>query len=453
MNEMQLPGNIPIPVGISHLGVTFGYENKGRIIALPTSEVFSDSLLIPAFLNVPPTSLDNGFQAHMYTGSSDTLVVSLPDLDEILLQRTKECITANSEIWKTLTGINLAKENVIIAYSHKKPSAGFAPKGIQLRQGSLFDVAVKVASETGKALVSFVFNKHFLKKSGLGFSPENPIWKFAETTDLLMDKNKTMQLLKKNHVPMPVTYFSGNKVKSPDKTCKYVFKPSGGAAGLGVYLNEGRGVGWDDLQEHIKMLESNHLLPKHYQIQEFIPGPVYGALVLFVPGKKPEILQIHEQIINQKNKFIAGYWTPENQHNKLGVVDNLVQQIAAIKELLFTGLMGIDIIDGKVVEINPRITASSPVSYLLSKERMIKDFLGSDFKINRIDINTGVSIPPKLITNKQLTNIIVSLWSKHRVLVLPQGLNPNGSSRVLFINDNMQNHVRQKFLEICNCNQ
>jgi hypothetical protein len=448
--ENKKPGRIPIPVKISHLGITFGNEDRGRIIALPTSEVFGDSSLIPSLLQVSPASLDNGFQAHMYTCSSDTLVVSLPDLNETLIQHTKECIAANSEIWQTLTGINLVNENVVIASNQESAAAS---NGLQIMRGSLLEVAVNAATDTGKALVAFVLNENFLQKYPMHCTADYLIRVYAQTTGLLMDKNKTMQLLKKNHVAAPVTYFSGKNEKSIDKALKYVYKPSGGAAGLGVYLNEGRGAGWDEIQNHIKILENEHLLPGKYQIQEYIPGPVYGALVLFHPDKKPEILQIHEQIINNKNKYIAGYWTPENQDKKFSIVEKLVQQIAAIKELQYIGLMGIDLIDGKIIEINPRITASSPVSHLLSKEKTIKDYLGSDFKINRIDINTGISIPPELIRNGQLIKIIVGLWSVHRVLILPQGLNPDGNSRVLFVNDNHQNQVQEKFLAHCSRNQ
>lgn len=449
MNSLQNSNDLSVPVRISHLGITFGHENQGRVIALSSSEVYGDSELIPAFLNVLPASLDNGFQAQLYSDPSDTLIVSLQEIDDKLMLRSADCIRVNAAIWKTLTGINLAKENVVIAYNRKKNFTGFSPKRLQLRKGSLSEVAFATASETGKALVAFVLSRQFVKKSGLGFPPENAIWDYANATELLMNKNKTMQILEKYGVPVPLTYFSGKNKKSIDKTRKYVFKPAGGAAGLGIYLNDGSGAGWDDIQIHIKMLESSHLLPAEYQIQEYITGPVYGALVLFLPGKKPEILQIHEQIISEKNKFIAGYWTPEYQNNKWGVVEKLVNRIAAIKEIKFIGLMGIDIVNGKVIEINPRITASSPVSHLLANEQMIKDFIGSDFKMDRIDINAGISVPHDLISSGQLTDIIFGLWSKHRVLVLPQGLNPAGNSRVLFINDTIQNSVQQKFLEVC----
>lgn len=434
------------PVKVSHLGVTIGNEQQGRIIALPTSEVFHNQELIPSFLNVLPANLDNGFQAHLYTAPSDTLVVYLHHVNNFLTEHALNCLKVNADIWKTLTGIQLARNNLVIAFQQKSVSTAQIPSGIQLCQGSLLQVAIKEAEETGKALVAFVFNEVLLKKSGISFPKNSSVWDYAKSTTMLMDKNSSIQLLQKNGVPTPVTYFSP-EIKNMDKTLKYVFKPSGGAAGLGVYLNEGKGVSRDEILQHIGYLEKNHILPDNYQIQEFLPEPVYGALILFRPGEQHEILQIHDQVINPKNKFIAGSWSRKTQSQKYKKVEKLVNQIATIKELKFIGLMGIDLIGGKVIEINPRLTASSPISHLLQNEHAIKDFLGFNFKIKRIDINTGISIPQEMIVSGRLEHTIFRIWEEHNVLILPQGLNPAGNSRVLFINDNSQNRVQQKFLK------
>lgn len=432
-------------VKISHLGVTIGNEQQGRIIALPTSEVFHNQELIPSFLNVLPANLDNGFQAHLYTAPPDTLVVYLHHVNNFLIEHALNCLKVNADIWRTLTGIEIATKNLVIAFHQKSVSTAQIPSGIQLCQGSLLKVAITKAKETGKALVAFIFNEQFLKKSGIRFPKNSSIPDYAKTTTLLMDKNSSIQLLQKNGVPVPVTYFSP-EIKNMDKTLKYVFKPSGGAAGLGVYLNEGRGFSRDEIFLHIDYLEKNHILAENYQIQEFLPGAVYGALILFRPGEQPEILQIHDQVINPKNKFIAGSWSRKTQRQKYNEVEKLVKQIATIKELKFIGLMGIDIIDGKVLEINPRLTASSPISHLLQNEYAIKNFLGLNFKIKRIDINTGISIPPELVVSGQLEHTIFSIWKEHNVLILPQGIHPAGNSRVLFINDDFQNRAQQEFL-------
>ncbi len=442
-----LPWNIETElVKISHLGVTIGNEQKGRIIALPTSEVFHNQELISSFLNVLPANLDNGFQAHLYTTSSDSLVVYLHRVNDFLIEHALNCLKVNAEIWRTLTGIQLASNNFVIAFHQKSVSAAQIPPGIHLCQGSLLQVAINKAKETGKALVAFVFNEQFLQKSGIRLPKNSLIRDYSKTTTLLMDKNSSIKLLQKNGVPLPATYFSP-KIKKMDKTLKFVFKPSGGAAGLGVYLNEGKGASLHEILLHICYLKKNHLLPDNYQIQEFLPGPVYGALILFRPGKQPEILQIHDQVINPKNKFIAGSWSRKTQSQKYNEVEKLVKQIATIKELKFIGLMGIDLIDGKVIEINPRLTASSPISHLLHHENAIKDFLGLNFEIKRIDINTGISISQEMILSGRLKHTIFRIWKEHNVLILPQGLNPAGNSRILFINDNSQNRAQQKFLK------
>ena len=444
---MNKPDTVAVPINISHLGVSFGNESNGRIIALPTSEVFYNKKLISSLLHVPPSSLDNGFQAHLYSDTSDTLVVYIQDVDELLIRQTANNISVNADIWKTLTGISLATDNVVIASNSKKTFPGSFPKGINLREGTLIKVAVRIAGEERKAISAFVYNEHFLEESGLNFPKNSLLRKYAETTSLLMDKNKTIQLLQKNNVPVPFTWFSGKQQYLVNKASKYVFKPSGGAAGLGLYSNEGKGASLDDLKKYIKNLEETHLLPADYQIQEFIPGPVYGALVLFHSEGAPEILQIHNQIINQKSRFIAGCWSREIQSQRSDAVSELVRKITAIEELKFIGLMGIDIIDDKIIEINPRITASSPVSHLLFKEKEIQSFVDSEFRIDRIDINVGVPISKEMINSGQLKKNILEMWLKHKVMILPQGLNPVGNSRVLFINDDQDNRVQTEFLK------
>jgi hypothetical protein len=42
---------------------------------------------------------------------------------------------------------------------------------------------------------------------------------------------------------------------------------------------------------------------------------------------------------------------------------------------------------------------------------------------------------------------ITELWRKYKVLILPQGLNPVGNSRVVFINDDHLNTVQKEFLK------
>lgn len=444
MNPTATPAK---SIVISHLGVSLGNEERGRIIALPTSEVFYNQKLISSFLQVPASTLDNGFQAHLYTRPADTLVVYLRDVDKSLIQQTSRCISVNADIWKSLTGISLAENHVVIAGNHTGLYMDEVPTGIRLRQGTLINVAVRLAAEENKAILAFVFNEHFLQEAGLNF-PENSFsQRVAQTTSLLMDKNRTIQLLQKNNVPVPVTYFSEKKRDTISKNGKYVFKPSGGAAGLGIYSNEGKGASWNEIQLYIRKLEENHLLPENYQIQEYLPGPVAGALVLFYSGRRYKILQIHNQTINRENRFTGGYWSLENEKCSFDSANKLVQKIAAIKELNFAGLMGLDIIDGKIIEINPRITASSPVSHMRTHEKEIGKFWGSDFNLKRIDINTSVSISQKMVESGWLKMKITELWRKYKVLILPQGLNPVGNSRVVFINDDHLNTVQKEFLK------
>src|SRR4029453_4569348 len=100
-----------------------------------------------------------------------------------------------------------------------------------------------------------------------------------------------------------------------------------------------------------------------------------------------------------------------------------------------TGLICFDVIDGKVIEVNPRVTASAPIPHLLARNGMIALHVGGGFRIERIDLRTRVRVPYELIESGDFARLVERTMDEHRVLVLPQGLNPFGDSRLAFVND------------------
>ena len=70
---------------LTPLGILICNKIQGRIIAMPTSEVYSDAELISKHLKIPKSNLDNGIQAHLYVEPEDGLVVFFPHLSKKLL--------------------------------------------------------------------------------------------------------------------------------------------------------------------------------------------------------------------------------------------------------------------------------------------------------------------------------------------------------------------------------
>ena len=56
--------------GVNHLGLIIGDKDQDRIIAVATSSVFDDASLTRIFWKIENTSMDSGFQGHLYSGTS-----------------------------------------------------------------------------------------------------------------------------------------------------------------------------------------------------------------------------------------------------------------------------------------------------------------------------------------------------------------------------------------------
>lgn len=439
---------------VNHLGVLIGNSDSARIIAVSTSMVFDDRTLSRTFWGIENTAMDSGFQGHMYTRPNDILTVCVPCSDQDVPDKVKTAVGVNHAIWKSLTGIRLLPKtgHVILATAQPVPATNHLPLNYIWYSGSLPEAAVSRWQDRRETLFAFVLNCRLTDQLGL-HGPENTALLIqAQNTSMLMDKNAAMQVLQENGVDCAKTYlFNENTDLKPvfnyiPQDEVYVFKPAGGAAGIGIFSNNGHGARLDRLQIHMDRLQHNSQLPERFQIQQFVAGTPYGVTGFFNPDGTFEIFEIHEQLIDHTEGFVGARWTPYLQAEQMESARKLYKQLSAIRRPCFRGLIALDIIAGKIIEVNPRLTAAAPIAHLLRRHIQIPGTFESNLQINQIDLNTEVLIPFELIKDRTLIRIIERIWQEQKVLVLPQGLNPFGKSRLIFVNDDPEGTAQQLFI-------
>ena len=444
------PFGVPLKADVSHLGVLVGDPHSDRIIAVATSVVFEDRSLPQTFWGIDDTAIDSGFQGHIYTRPNDILVVRVPGNDDTIPRKVMTAIGVNYEIWKSYTGIELssATSRIVLASDGPGQPPACLPENLTWHAGGLLDAAATRFRNTGETFLAFVLNNHV---AGMLDLRHKSLIDQARTTSLLMDKNVAMQVLQTNKVDCARTY-PVNEATCLDGTLsgipsdgRYVFKPAGGAAGIGFFNNNGRGATLSLIGAHLDALRRKNQLPRRFQIQEFVEGTPHGVTACFEEGTF-EILEIHQQSINETGRFIGGRWAPALQAEQMEFACAVCRQLAAIEQPPFSGLICLDIIDRKVIEVNPRLTASAPIAHILQRQDQIAGHLGSGFRIEQIDLNTKLRIPYESIRNGTLQRLIEVIWNERGVLVLSQGLHPFGDSRFVFINDDCHGTAQQTFI-------
>lgn len=439
----------------NHLGTLIADSNLKRIIALSTSDVFFDKSLIYNFWKIDSTNIDNGFQAHLYTKEDDILVVRIPFVDDSVVQKVSIAIRVNYDIWNRLIGATILshEDSIVLVSDHTCPNSIVLPKNFSWYQGEFFEAAASLFKNSAYSLLAFTFSKQVLKTLDIYSSLGDDIKNIAHDISSFMDKNSTFELFQKGKVDSPKTcLFTENKFLNTNldhlfTANSYVFKPSGGAAGIGIYCNKDTLTSKEDICRYVMKLKNKGELPNRFQIQEYVRGIPYGASAYFKRNGEFEILEIHEQIINENGKFIGGRWTDTIMSEKVEFVKKIYSKILNIVSLNFTGLLCIDFIDDKVIEVNPRLTASGPISHILKMQNKLKKKFGNDFCIKQIDVNTGLNIPFEIVSNGILYNKTEQIWKQHKVICLPQGLNPFGTSRMVFINDNLNRTAQKEFMK------
>jgi hypothetical protein len=274
----------------------------------------------------------------------------------------------------------------------------------------------------------------------------------------MMDKNYALHLMDANKIPCAKTYFFNEDtdmrkaLASIPGSHKYIFKPAGGAAGIGVYGNDGLS-GICDVSRHIEDLNQSNKLPRRFQLQEFLPGIPYGCTAWLNEDGSFEMFEIHRQLINTTGRFTGGRWTPAIMEEQLDNITDLYKQLVAVRKPRLTGLMCLDVIDGRIIELNPRLTASAPIAHILQNQHKIHHLHGRKFHIRQIDLNTSVNLRYEYVADGALKQIIGDIRRKNHVLILPQGLNPFGNSRFIFINDDKKGSAQKRFLQMITSDQ
>jgi len=438
---------------VDHLGTVIGHPTADRIIAVSTSEVFDDRSLLQTFWGKDATEIDSGIQGHLYTRPRDVLVLRLPRTDETALAQVFTALNRNSEIWQSLTGLQLATSRSRLVFSRSGATRAVLPPNASWHTGTLSDAAAAQYQQGRGSVLAFVLNQATLQRLGV---IDADLSSQAEMTSLLMDKNATMELLHAGQVPIaptrrytPRTWFEHGCRDLPD-TGRYVFKPAGGAAGIGVFAPGPDGATSVAVRAHVHELSQTGHLPERFQLQQFIPGIPHGVSALVRSDGPAEILEIHRQVIRD-GRCIGVRWTRTIEAAHREVAEDIYSRIRAMNTLhrAASGLLCLDLINGLVIEANPRLTASAPIAHLLSRENRIQSHRGSGFRITQIDVDSAVRVPFERMRNGTLAGLIDDLQADSGVLALPQGLNPFGPSRFVFVNDDSTGTAQAAFIRDC----
>lgn len=439
---------------VDHLGVVIGDPSRARLVALGTSTVFSDASLLRTWWNTDAAHLDNGLQAHLYTRPADVFVVQVPPAAVEPRRRLAVALDANRRIWSRLGGADLVSSDgkIVLAIGSDVEVPVLendGPSTMTWFRGSMLDAVAALGAVHEVSVLAFVCDEPLLARLGIDASDDTDLAHRARVVSELMDKGAAMSLLQRNAVPSAwsQTFEANDDAEHLDRALtvgmRCVFKPTGGAAGIGVFTDDRKGADTHTLMNHVRRLREEGRLPQRFQVQEFLSGPVIGASLLLDGLGGCRVLEIHHQLIDQSARFVGARWARP-------VHAELEGDVASIGRSLSTSLgvpllVGLDMVDGRVIEVNPRLTASAPIAHLLRNAEGLEMSLGGH-PVERIDIDTQVPIPWKAIMTGRAETAAEHAHSKYGTLVLPQGLNPFGNTRVAFVNDDHDRSARSAFL-------
>lgn len=367
-------------------------------------------------------------------------------------ERVRLALDVSARLWRNSVGIEIFHPDgrLILASGDAAPRP---PASIWFH-GGLIEAASHCFNEGGGGLLAFVLHTRLLRSLKLDLA-EMDLWRDrARATTLLMDKNAAMEALQGQEVPCARTWTVNDIVETArlfevlPADGRFVFKPAGGAAGIGVFGPSRGGVSRPELITYLESLRAAGKLPARYQVQDFIPGPPLGLTGWIGGDGDFEVFEIHEQFIDDQGRFAGGCWTPESEDKAREWAESVYARLSRIPSPRFRGLIGLDAIAGRVIEVNPRLTASAPVAHLLELEAAIAERLGSAFCIDRITLNTAAKIPYERMRDGSVEDAVRRLRAESGCVALPQGLNPFGHSRLIFVNDDAGKTAQRKFLRM-----
>ncbi|KGJ77536.1 hypothetical protein GY21_07475 [Cryobacterium roopkundense] len=433
------------------MGTVVGHAPGGLIIALSTSAVFGDASLLRTFWCTDPGGIDSGIQGHLYTSPDDIFIIRMPHDSSAAIDHLSRCLDVNAGIWAALTGISLAtsQSRMVLTADHAADTAVSLPGDMSWHVGTLSDAAAAHYRAGSASLLAFVLDEEFARTLGV---LDDPLASQARATSVLMDKNNAMEVLRSSGVPIPRTLtltrneWRARHLEDLPSSGRYVFKPAGGAAGIGVYFHPGSGSGVRDIDHHLNVLARTGGVPRRFQVQEFLAGTPHGVSA-YLPGDgTAHILEAHKQVVDSAGRCIGARWTPAIENSQLAAVQAIYDRLTCNSTLALAGLVCLDLIDGRVIEVNPRVTACAPIAHLLQREPQISAYRGSGFGISQIDVHTHVRVPVDSVNDGRLRALVEKVQSDYGVLALPQGLNPVGPCRFVFVNDDSSGTAQRFFL-------
>ncbi|KFF60503.1 hypothetical protein JF66_03875 [Cryobacterium sp. MLB-32] len=432
-------------------GPLAGGAPGARIIALSTCAVFSDTSLLRTYWRTDPGGIDSGIQGHLYTSPDDTFIVRMPRDTRRAVDHLSRCLAANAEIWASLTGIRLATcdSRVVLAADHASVATTRLPPTMSWQVGTLAEAAAAEYRSGNGSLLAFVLDEQTADALGVR---DARLLRQARLTSLLMDKNHAMTLLERSGVPAAHTYalteaeWLAGRLRDVPEHNRYVFKPAGGAAGIGVFFDAQHGSSMSEIEDHLRVLANSGRLPHRFQVQEFLAGTPHGVSA-YLPGDgTAHILEAHRQVMDAAGRCVGARWTPDIESDQVDAARAVYQRLAHGGQHPLSGLVCLDLIGGRVIEVNPRLTACAPIAHLRHVEAHIASHRGGGFRITQIDVHTSVPVPTQCLHDGRLRALIDRLQTDYGVLALPQGLNPFGPCRFVFVNDTTSGTAQQVFL-------
>jgi glutathione synthase/RimK-type ligase-like ATP-grasp enzyme len=344
------------------------------------------------------------------------------------------CLDLNAAIWRRQTGIALME-----------PRSGKV--SLAVPGESMLGHAVRLWKQAGGAFVAANLTSRLVDLLHTG-DPE--LVAVSRSCESLNHKNSAMRLLTAHSIPSPWTLTADDGVRSADeardvlsvlpKDGQYVLKADGATAGVGVYTNHHAGYDVPALTRLVLHLLERHRLPSRFQIQEYFAGRSMSALAVFRTDGGFDLLSIQEQGL-QNGEFISAHWRRPVHERLAPQVAEVYRRIASIPGLRLLGPVGIDFQESNgdiaVVEVNARLTGSAPIPWILQAlER-------AAVPVDSVDLLIGVDLDQKLILGNGLLPAIEAALSEPSArgpgslprMILPQGLNAFGKSRILLVND------------------
>lgn len=444
--------------GVELSGASLAEAKLPRVIGVTSSDGFLDlGAVLNAGLGIKQVEdINQGIQGHIYSRENDVFVLRSPVGTEYNPEARRRAITgilANAKAWEAQTGVKLTEPD--------NGTVLFANAGETLSQA----ISRAFYKEQTNALVTML-SSGALKSFGFENNPE--LQAIAKSVEQLDSKNLSYEILKDLGVKTPdtVNLISSNFSESqlsglPDK--KFVIKADGSAGGIGVFTNQGAGYSKDELQQIVPKLVEANKLGQSFQLQEFVQGQSVGSIALF-DGQGSFSLSSFHKAIEKNGAYLGTYWSKSFEEQYRDQASEIFAAISSDPALArLVGPIGFDAIvsagELSVIEVNPRVTGATPIPFFRDKLEGVSDFRGGGFRMESAKLDIGITIPEKYFENPELLTQSIEVANERFVseigerngaqpIILPQGITPFATSKVLFINDTEEGTLRERFVEV-----